>query len=278
MEQYLQMLQYILDNGERVSNRTGIDTISVFGYQTRYDLQKGFPIVTTKKMFFKGIVYELLWFLRGDTNVKFLQENGVHIWDEWATKEMTEKFGREEGELGPIYGELWRKWKGIDDLGNVVVVDQIKRVIDEIKNNPNSRRLIVSGWNPATCDRVSLPPCHTLFQFKITHGNKLNCHLYQRSADAFLGVPFNISSYALLTHMIAHVTGLNVGEFIHSFGDLHIYVNHLEQVKLQLSRKPLELPKLWLNPNITSIDDFKYEDVKLIDYKSWPAIKGEVAV
>lgn len=290
MKQYHDMLRHILENGERTSNRTGIDTISVFGYQNRYNLREGFPLLTTKKMFTKGIVHELLWFLKGDTNVKYLQDNGVKIWDEWATAEQTAKFGRPAGELGPVYGALWRRWESVYEavpvqLGQYKLegrsqqpIDQIARLIDRIKTNPTCRRLIVTGWNPATCDQVALPPCHTLFQFKVTHGNRLSCQLYQRSADVFLGVPFNIASYALLTHMVAHVTGLEVGEFVHTFGDLHIYVNHLDQVNLQLTREPLPLPKLWLNPEIRDIDSFKYEDIKIEGYQSHPAIKGEVAV
>jgi thymidylate synthase len=302
MKQYLDTLRYILENGERVSNRTGIDTISVFGYQNRYNLREGFPLVTTKKMFTKGIIHELLWFLKGDTNVKYLQDNGVKIWDEWATKEHCAKFGRETGDLGPVYGKLWRKWEALGNeipylewhqgnsvtpvrpIGNTamfkgITIDQIANVIDQIKTNPNSRRLIVTGWNPATCDQVALPPCHTLFQFKVTHnGTRLNCQLYQRSADVFLGVPFNIASYALLTHMVAQVCGLEVGEFVHTFGDLHLYVNHIDQVNLQLTREPMALPKLWLNPDVKDIDSFKFEDIKVLDYESHPAIKGEVAV
>lgn len=298
MRTYLTMLQHILDNGELISNgRTKEGYISVFGYQNRYNLREGFPAVTTKKLFFRGIATELIWFLSGDTNVKFLQDNGVKIWDEWATKEQCAKFGREEGDLGPVYGKLWRAWEspnksrpifsedvtgeyGGDKEGfELQTIDQIQRVIDRIKTNPSCRRLIVSGWDPANCDKVALPPCHTLFQFKVSHGGtRLNCQLYQRSADAFLGVPFNIASYALLTHMVAQVTGLEVGEFVHTFGDLHIYENHVEQVKEQLSREPLTAPKLWLNPEVKSIDGFKPEDIKLIGYQSHPSIKGDVAV
>lgn len=292
------MLQHILDNGEFISNgRTKEGYYSVFGYQTRYNLREGFPAVTTKKLFFRGVAVEMIWFLSGDTNVKFLQDNNVHIWDEWATKEQCARFGREEGDLGPVYGKLWRKWPDTNSIGvyevhpdpnnpnasqpmvGMKTIDQIQRVIDRIKTNPSCRRLIVTGWDPANCDKVALPPCHTLFQFRVSHGGtRLNCQLYQRSADAFLGVPFNIASYALLTHMVAQVTGLEVGEFIHTFGDLHIYENHVEQVKLQLSREPLPLPKLWLNPEVKTIDGFKPEDIKLVDYQSHPAIKGDVAV
>jgi thymidylate synthase len=300
------MLKHILDNGEFISNgRTKEGYYSVFGYQTRYNLREGFPAVTTKKLFFRGVAVEMIWFLSGDTNVKFLQDNNVHIWDEWATKEQCAKFGREEGDLGPVYGKLWRKWEApkttppegfeyacqeatpggydfphpTEKAVGVQTIDQIQRVIDRIKTNPSCRRLIVTGWDPANCDKVALPPCHTLFQFRVSHGGtRLNCQLYQRSADAFLGVPFNIASYALLTHMVAQVTGLEVGEFIHTFGDLHIYENHVEQVKLQLSREPLPLPKLWLNPEVKTIDGFKPEDIKLVNYQSHPAIKGDVAV
>lgn len=222
----------------------------------------------------------MTWFLSGNTNVKYLQDNNVHIWDEWATAEQTAKFGREAGDLGPVYGELWRNWEAVDGTPfDVRYIDQIARVIERIKTNPSCRRLIVSGWNPAVCDQVALPPCHTLFQFKVSHGGtRLNCHLYQRSADAFLGVPFNIASYALLTHMVAQVTGLEVGEFVHSFGDLHIYENHLDQVKEQLTREPFPMAKLWLNPEVKTIDGFKPDDIKLEDYQSHAPIKGAVAV
>ncbi|TXH11418.1 MAG: thymidylate synthase [Spirochaetes bacterium] len=316
MKQYQEMLRHIFENGELIDNgRTKEGYISTFGYQNRYNLREGFPMVTTKKVPFRLITTELLWFLSGSSNVKDLQAQNNHIWDEWATKEQCAKFGREEGDLGPIYGPLWRKWQGVepppppppsiplytadgkffhnykfpyfgddsavyhDPRGKIVEIDQIARVIARIKTNPSCRRLIVSGWNPATADKVSLPPCHTLFQFKVSHGGtRLNCQLYQRSADAFLGVPFNIASYALLTHMIAQVTGLEVGEFVHTFGDLHIYENHIDQVKLQLSREPKPLPKLWLNPEVKRIGDFKLEDIRLDNYESHPAIKGDVAV
>jgi thymidylate synthase len=301
MKQYQEMLRHILDNGELISNgRTKEGYISTFGYQNRYNLRDGFPLLTTKRVPFRLIASELLWFLSGSSNVKDLQAQNNHIWDEWATKEQCAKFGREEGDLGPIYGPLWRKWEAVDpkkigwtddneyigpanpekpDLFGVQTIDQIARVIERIKTNPSCRRLIVTGWNPATADKVSLPPCHTLFQFRVSHGGtRLNCQLYQRSADAFLGIPFNIASYALLTHMIAQVTGLEVGEFIHTFGDLHIYENHIEQVKLQLTREPKPLPKLWLNPEIKNIDNFKLEDIRLDNYESHPAIKGDVAV
>lgn len=287
MKQYQDLLQHVLDNGELISNgRTKEGYLSVFGYQNRYNLRDGFPAITTKKLFFRGVAVEMIWFLSGDTNVKFLQDNNVHIWDEWATAEQTAKFGREAGDLGPVYGELWRKWEGIEhgETGfgmttHTKSIDQIARVIERIKTNPSCRRLIVSGWNPAVCDKVALPPCHTLFQFRVSHGGtRLNCQLYQRSADAFLGVPFNIASYALLTHMVAQVTGLEVGEFVHSFGDLHIYENHIEQVKEQLTREPKPLAKLWLNPDVKTIDGFKAEDIRLEGYESHPAIKGAVAV
>lgn len=295
MNQYHEMLRHILENGEYIGNgRTKEGYYSVFGYQNRYNLREGFPLLTTKRVPFRLIASELLWFLSGSSNVKDLQAQNNHIWDEWATKEQCAKFGRNEGDLGPVYGPLWRRWVdetsakvvhmsyGHNDYSNEVqmkTIDQIARVIERIKTNPSCRRLIVTGWNPATCDKVSLPPCHTLFQFRVSHGGtRLNCQLYQRSADAFLGVPFNIASYALLTHMIAQVTGLEVGEFIHTFGDLHIYENHMDQVKLQLYRVPMTLPTLWLNPEIKNIDDFKLEDIRLDGYESYPAIKGDVAV
>lgn len=281
VKQYLDLLQHVLANGELTTGRTKEAYYSVFGYQTRYSLREGFPLVTTKKMFTKGIIHELLWFLSGDTNVKYLQDNGVHIWDEWATKEQCARFGREEGDLGPVYGKLWRKWENVVGHGwdgyETKHIDQIANVIQQIKTNPSSRRLIVSGWNPATCEQVALPPCHTLFQFNVS-GVRLNCQLYQRSADAFLGVPFNIASYALLTHMVAQVCGLEVGEFVHTFGDLHMYENHMEQVKEQLGRTPLPLPKLWLNPEVKDIDSFKFGDIGVVDYQSHPAIKADVAV
>ena len=287
-DQYLAMLSHVLHNGTRTSNRTGIDTLSVFGYQNRYNLQDGFPLLTTKKMFTKGITHELLWFLSGDMNVKYLQDNGVKIWDDWATAEQTAKFDRSEGNLGPIYGHQWRNY-GADFMGEEIFkgvaletyrpngVDQIANLVSEIRDNPSSRRLIVTGWNPEEATRVALPPCHTLWQCKVTNG-KLSLHLYQRSADIFLGVPFNIASYAMLTHMLAHVCGLEVGDFVHTFGDLHIYVNHLEQVKEQLSRKPLPMPKLVLSPQVSEIFDFKFEDIKVVDYEHHARIKAEVAV
>ncbi len=281
MKQYQELLQHILDNGSRHEDRTGVGTISVFGYQNRYDLRGGFPIVTTKRVPFRWVAEELFWFLSGDTNEQNLRERGVDIWAEWATAEQTAKFGREEFDLGPVYGFLWRSFGG--DYPEMNGVDQIERLIREIETNPNSRRLIVTGWNPATCDEVALPPCHTLFQFKIENEKILHCQLYQRSADAFLGVPFNISSYALLTHLIAHVCGLEVGEFVHTFGDLHIYSNHLEQVEELLDREPLELPQLeFVNAeNLKGLDgllNFKYENLNLKNYKSHKKIAAPVAV
>ncbi|MED1914810.1 thymidylate synthase [Brevibacillus sp. DP1.3A] len=264
MKQYLDLCQRILDEGATKEDRTGTGTTSVFGHQMRFDLSEGFPMVTTKKLHMKSIIHELLWFLSGDTNVRYLQENGVRIWNEWAD---------ENGDLGPVYGSQWRSFTGRDGK----TVDQIQWVIDEIKRNPDSRRLIVSAWNPAELDKMALPPCHLLFQFYVANG-KLSCQLYQRSGDTFLGVPFNIASYALLTHMVAHVTGLEVGDFVHTIGDAHLYLNHIEQVKLQLTREPKPLPKLVLNPEVTSIFDFKYEDIEIVGYESHPHIKGEVAV
>jgi len=264
MKQYLDLLQHVLDNGTQKGDRTGTGTISTFGYQTRYDLSAGFPIVTTKKLHLKSIIHELLWFLKGDTNIKYLKENGVRIWDEWAD---------ENGDLGPVYGYQWRSWP----TPNGESIDQITNVIESIKNNPNSRRHMVSAWNPALVEDMALPPCHTMFQFYVADG-KLSCQLYQRSADSFLGVPFNIASYALLTMMMAQVTGLEPGEFIHTFGDLHIYNNHLEQVELQLTRAPKKLPVMKINPDIKSLFDFKYEDFELVGYESHPHIKGVVAV
>lgn len=264
MENYHQLLRDILEKGTRKQDRTGVGTISLFGYQMRWDLQKGFPIVTTKKIHFKSVVYELLWFLRGESNVRYLREHGVTIWDEWADA---------EGELGPVYGVQWRKWQTPDNQ----FIDQIMQLVHDLKTNPHSRRLIVSAWNVADIPDMALPPCHTLFQCYVQEG-KLSLQLYQRSGDAFLGVPFNISSYALLTHMLAQVTGLQVGEFIHSFGDVHIYLNHLEQVHLQLSREPRSLPTLILNPEVKDIFSFRYEDIQLMGYDPHPAIKAEVAI
>jgi thymidylate synthase len=264
MQQYLQLLQHILDNGTEKTDRTGTGTRSCFGYQMRFDLQKGFPMVTTKKLHVKSIFYELLWFLKGDTNIKYLKENGVSIWDEWAN---------EAGELGPVYGEQWRSWKGADG----VVVDQITQLIEQIKKTPDSRRLIVSAWNVAELPKMALMPCHTLFQFYVADG-KLSCQLYQRSADVFLGVPFNIASYALLTMMIAQVCDLECGDFVHSFGDVHLYNNHIEQAKLQLTRTPFELPTLKINPAVKDIFGFDFSDFTIENYQCHPGIKAPVAI
>lgn len=264
MQQYLQLLQHILDNGTEKTDRTGTGTRSCFGYQMRFDLQKGFPMVTTKKLHVKSIFYELLWFLKGDTNIKYLKDNGVSIWDEWAN---------EAGELGPVYGEQWRSWKG----ANGVVVDQITQLIEQIKTTPDSRRLIVSAWNVAELPKMALMPCHTLFQFYVADG-KLSCQLYQRSADVFLGVPFNIASYALLTMMIAQVCDLECGDFVHSFGDVHLYNNHIEQAKLQLSRTPFELPTLKINPAVKDIFSFDFSDFTIENYQCHPGIKAPVAI
>jgi len=264
MQQYLDLLQHILDTGVHKSDRTGTGTQSCFGYQMRFDLQGGFPLVTTKKLHVKSIIYELLWFLQGDTNVKYLKDHNVRIWDEWAD---------ENGDLGPVYGKQWRSWEGADGR----VVDQISDLIYQIKTNPDSRRLIVSAWNVADLPKMALMPCHTIFQFYVADG-KLSCQLYQRSADVFLGVPFNIASYALLTQMIAQVCDLEPGDFIHTFGDVHIYSNHMAQVKLQLSRTPFSLPRMKLNPSVKNIFDFSFEDFTLENYQSHPAIKAEVAV
>lgn len=264
MQQYLDLLRYIRTNGVMKEDRTGTGTQSVFGYQMRFDLSKGFPLLTTKKVHLKSIIYELLWFLAGDTNVKFLQDHGVTIWDEWADA---------EGNLGPVYGHQWRSWQTTDGR----VIDQISQVIDQIQHHPDSRRMLVTAWNPSDVDKMALPPCHCLFQFYVAEG-KLSCQLYQRSADVFLGVPFNIASYALLTMMMAQVCGLQPGEFVHTTGDTHIYRNHFEQVDLQLSREPRQLPVMKLNPEVKSLFDFKYEDFTLEGYDPWPAIKAPVAV
>lgn len=264
MKNYLELLEKIMANGVEKEDRTGIGTLSLFGYQMRFDLQKGFPILTTKKIHLKSVIFELLWFLKGDTNIHYLQEHGVRIWNEWADQ---------NGNLGPIYGNQWRSWQG----ANGKIVDQIQWVIKEINQNPNSRRLIVSAWNVAELESMALPPCHVLFQFYVVNG-KLSCQLYQRSADVFLGVPFNIASYALLTMMVAQVTDLVPGEFIHTFGDVHLYLNHLEQAKLQLSREPYPLPTMRINPDVKNINDFQYEDFELINYQAHPPIKAEVAV
>lgn len=280
MKQYLELLTRILETGGDKGDRTGTGTRSVFGHQMRFDLSAGFPLLTTKKVHMKSIIHELLWFLKGDTCVDYLQANGVSIWDEWATAEQTARFGRPAGELGPVYGHQWRNFgasKNADGAYNADGFDQITWLINEIKTNPNSRRLIVSGWNPAEAGQVALPPCHTLFQFYVIDG-KLSCQLYQRSADVFLGVPFNIASYALLTHMIAQVCELDVGEFIWTGGDTHLYSNHFEQAKLQLSREPLPLCQLKLNPDIKDIFDFGFDDITIENYQSHPAIKAAVAV
>ncbi len=264
MQQYHQLLQHILDNGISKTDRTGTGTISCFGYQMRFNLQEGFPLVTTKKLHLKSIIYELLWFLKGETNIAYLKANGVSIWNEWAN---------ELGDLGPVYGKQWRSWQGADGK----TYDQIRDVIKQIKTNPDSRRMIVSAWNVAELPDMALMPCHTLFQFYVADG-KLSCQLYQRSADVFLGVPFNIASYALLTVMMAQVCDLKPGDFVHTFGDVHIYNNHLEQVKLQLSRTPYPLPVIRLNPHVNDIFDFKFEDVELVNYQCHPAIKAPVAI
>ncbi|MFC2437727.1 MAG: thymidylate synthase [Prevotella melaninogenica] len=264
MQQYLNLLNRILTEGTLKGDRTGTGTLSIFGHQMRFDLRDGFPLLTTKKLHLKSIIYELLWFLRGDTNVHYLQEHGVRIWNEWAD---------ENGELGPVYGHQWRSWP--DYKGGTI--DQIKNVVDMIKHNPDSRRMLVTAWNPAEVDDMALPPCHCLFQFYVADG-RLSLQLYQRSADSFLGVPFNIASYALLLQMIAQVTGLEAGEFIHTTGDTHLYLNHLEQAKLQLTREPRPLPKMKINPDVKDIFDFKYEDFELIGYDPLPHIPGVVAV
>ncbi len=264
MHQYLSLLRHVLDHGTRKSDRTGTGTISVFGHQMRFDLSEGFPLLTTKKVHLKSIIHELLWFLQGDTNIRYLKENGVSIWDEWAD---------ENGDLGPIYGYQWRSWPARDGRH----IDQISQVVQTIKNNPDSRRIIVSAWNVGELDNMKLPPCHAFFQFYVADG-KLSCQLYQRSADIFLGVPFNIASYALLTMMVAQATGLKPGDFVHTLGDAHIYLNHMDQVNLQLSREPRGLPTMRLNPAVTDIFDFKFEDFTLENYDPHPGIKAPVAV
>lgn len=264
MRQYLQMLGDVLANGSDRPDRTGTGTRSLFGYQLRFDLSEGFPLVTTKKLHLKSIIYELLWFLRGETNVRWLQERGVRIWDEWAD---------ENGDLGPVYGSQWRSWP--DGKGGTI--DQIQNVLHSIRTKPDSRRHIVSAWNPAEVDEMALPPCHCLFQFYVANG-KLSCQLYQRSADIFLGVPFNIASYALLTHMVAQVTGLEVGDFVHSFGDVHLYHNHFDQARLQLGREPRPLPRLTINPDRQDLFEFTFEDFMITGYDPHPHIKAEVAV
>lgn len=264
MQQYHDLLQFILDKGTDKTDRTGTGTRSVFGYQMRFDLAEGFPLVTTKKVHLRSIIHELLWFLKGETNIAYLKENGVSIWDEWADA---------NGELGPVYGKQWRRWEG----KNGQVVDQITPLIQEIKKNPDSRRLIVSAWNVAELPQMALMPCHSLFQFYVADG-RLSCQLYQRSADVFLGVPFNIASYALLTHMLAQVCQLKPGDFVHTFGDVHIYSNHVEQVKLQLSRQPFPLPTLKLNAAVSDLFSFQFEDIEILNYQCHPAIKAPVAV
>ena len=262
MKQYLDLLRDIMQNGQDADNRTGVYARKVFGRQMRFDLSKGFPLVTTKKVFLKGIIHELIWLLSGNTNIKYLTDNNVHIWDEWADK---------DGNLGPVYGYQWRNFNGEG-------IDQIKDVIERIKKNPQDRRLIVSAWNPAQIDKMALPPCHCFFQFDVTPDGRLNCQLYQRSCDMFLGVPFNIASYSLLTMMIAQVTGLKAGEFVHTLGNAHIYSNHFEQVKQQLARDPYPLPQMKINPEVKDIFDFKYEDFELVGYQCHPSMKGDVAV
>lgn len=264
MRQYLQLCKHVLDNGVDKDDRTGTGTISTFGYQMRFDLSEGFPLLTTKKLHLKSIIYELLWFLNGDTNVKFLQDHGVRIWNEWAD---------ENGNLGPVYGHQWRSWTA----GDGSTIDQITSLIDQIKTNPNSRRLLVSAWNVGDIEKMALPPCHILFQFHVANG-KLSCQLYQRSADIFLGVPFNIASYALLTMMVAQACDLEPGDFIHTLGDAHIYKNHIQQVREQLTRAPYPLPKMKINPQVKDIFSFQYEDFELVDYKAHPHIKGVVSV
>ena len=264
MKQYLDLMQKVLDEGQEKSDRTGTGTLSIFGHQMKFDLSKGFPLVTTKKVHLKSIIHELIWFLQGSTNISYLKENGVSIWDEWAD---------ENGDLGPVYGAQWRSWPD----GNNGTIDQIENLINGINNNPDSRRHIVSAWNPALVDEMALPPCHSLFQFYVANG-ELSCQLYHRSADIFLGVPFNIASYALLTHMIAQVCNLKAGKFVHTLGDAHLYINHLEQAKLQLSREVMGLPELKLSSNVNNIFDFKFEDIEIVNYESHPAISAPIAV
>jgi len=292
MKQYLDFVKHILDDGEKKEDRTGTGTISTFGYQMRFDLSKGFPLLTTKKVFLKGIIHELLWFIKGETNIKYLVDNNVKIWNDWPYKKYTESsefngetmeefiekiknddsFAQKWGELGPVYGYEWRHFEGKD-----AECDQLSWVINEIKTNPNSRRLIVNSWHAAYVDRMALPPCHMAYQFYVRNG-KLSCQLYQRSADAFLGVPFNIASYSLLTMMVAKICGLEPGEFVHTFGDCHIYLDHIDQINLQLSREPKALPKMIIHGDAKNIEDFKYEDFELVDYDPHPAIKGKVSV
>jgi len=264
MQQYLNLLNHVMNHGDKKNDRTGTGTLSIFGYQMRFDLSEKFPLLTTKKVHLKSVIYELLWFLKGSTNIKYLQDNGVSIWDEWAD---------EHGDLGPVYGSQWRSWRTHDNRS----IDQIEKLIIDLKTNPDSRRLIVSAWNVAEIENMKLPPCHCFFQFYVAN-NKLSCQLYQRSADIFLGVPFNIASYALLTHMIAHVCNLEVGDFVHTFGDAHIYNNHIDQINLQLSREPRKLPTLKIKRKVESIFDFKFEDFEIINYDPHPHIKGLVSV
>ncbi len=265
MIQHQQLMQKILDDGEVRKDRTGTGTKSIFGYQMRFNLQEGFPLLTTKKVHLKSVIYELLWFLTGDTNIKYLKDNKVSIWNEWA---------QDDGELGPVYGAQWRKWRTYEGQ----TVDQISWLVEEIKHNPKSRRLIVNAWNVGDIGKMALPPCHTMFQFYVSNDGRLSCQLYQRSADVFLGVPFNIASYSLLTMMVAQVCGLTPGDFVHTMGDAHLYVNHIEQAKLQLSRTPKQLPKMILNQNVKDIFEFQFEDFQLVGYESHPAIKAEVSV
>ncbi len=264
MKQYLDLCEHILKNGTRKEDRTGTGTISTFGYQMRFNLQEGFPLLTTKKLHLRSIIHELLWFIKGETNIKYLKDNGVSIWDEWAD---------EHGDLGPVYGHQWRSWEAADGAK----IDQLKEVILQIKNNPDSRRMIVCSWNVGEIEKMALPPCHCFYQFYVANGT-LSCQLYQRSADVFIGVPFNIASYALFTMMVAQACGLKAGEFVHTLGDAHIYLNHLEQVKLQLSREPRALPKMMINPDVKDLFEFKFEDFTLSDYDPHPHIKGAVAV
>jgi thymidylate synthase len=280
MQAYLDLLRKVLNDGVERDDRTGTGTRSLFGYQMRVDLRDGFPLLTTKKVHLKSIIHELLWFVRGQTQVSHLQEAGVSIWDEWATAEQTARFGRKEGDLGPVYGHQWRNFgatRRADGTYERDGFDQLSYVLEQIRENPDSRRLIVSGWNPSEAERVALPPCHTLFQFYVSEG-RLSCQLYQRSADVFLGVPFNIASYALLTMMIASVTDLKPGDFVHTFGDVHLYSNHIEQAREQLSRQPRPLPRIWIDPSVRSLFDFRFEHFRLEGYDPHPRIKAPVAV